>query len=133
MCSMTDAEFVCAFEDCTLSNEYFHHRDHVRLAWIYLRTYGETESRVRMSESIRRFAAFHGKSDKYHETVTLAWLRLVANAMARVPYGASFDQLIKGSPELLEKRTVEKYYSSGALSSEASRASWIEPDLQPLP
>ena len=130
---MTDAEFIRAFEDCTLPNEFFHHRDHLRLAWIYLRIYGERGARTRMSESIRRFAAFHGKSDKYHETMTLAWLRLVANAMAAVPHDASFDQMILRSPELLQKQTVEKYYSSAALSSGAARACWIEPDLQPLP
>ena len=34
---MTDSEFVDSFEDCTLPSTAFHHRDHVRLAWIYLR------------------------------------------------------------------------------------------------
>ena len=34
---MTESEFVAAFEDASLPETAFRHRDHVRLAWIYLR------------------------------------------------------------------------------------------------
>jgi hypothetical protein len=37
---MTDEEFLRAFEACELSNGCFHHRDHIRLAWIYVHRYG---------------------------------------------------------------------------------------------
>jgi len=131
--NMTDLQFVQAFESCALPNENFRHRDHIRLAWIYLQLYGGQEARRHMSEAIRRFAAFHGKTDKYHETITLAWLRLVAHALTRLPRGADFDALTKDSPELLEKRTIERFYSADLLASEAARTSWVEPDLQSLP
>jgi hypothetical protein len=85
-----------------------------------------------MAGAIRKFAAHHGKSDKYHETITVAWLRLVANAMARMPAGTSFPRLTTASPELLDKRTIEKFYSRATLASEAARAFWVEPDLQLL-
>ena len=130
---MTDQEFLRAFENCELGNEGFHHRDHIRLAWIYQRRYGEPEARQHMSEAIKRFAAFHGKTDKYHETITLAWLRLVADAMTRVPGGTTFDKLTLLSPELLDKRTLDKFYSTDALASDVARNSWVLPDLQPLP
>jgi hypothetical protein len=130
---LTDLEFVRAFEACELSNESFHHRDHIRLAWIYLQSYGALEARRRMAAAIRKFAALHGNSEKYHETITLAWLRLVADAMTRVPRETSFDTLTTVSPELLDKRTIEKFYSTAALASETARTSWVEPDLQPLP
>jgi hypothetical protein len=130
---LADAEFIRAFEACQLPNESFHHRDHVRLAWIYLQRYPELEAREHMAGAIRKFAAHHGKSDKYHETITVAWLRLVANAMARMPPDTSFQQLTTASAELLDKRTIEKFYSSATLASEAARAFWVEPDLQPLP
>jgi hypothetical protein len=130
---LTDAEFLRAFEACQLSNESFHHRDHIRLAWIYLQLYPELEAREHMARAIRRFAAHHGKSDKYHGTVTVAWLRLVANGIAWMPADASFEQLTAAVPELLDKRTIEKFYSRGTLASESARAFWVEPDLQPLP
>jgi hypothetical protein len=130
---LTDAEFVRAFEACELSNECFHHRDHIRLAWIYLQRYTELEAREHMAGAIRRFAAHHGKSDKYHETVTVAWLRLVANGIARMPAHASFEELTGALPELLDKRTIEKFYSRQALTSDVARTTYIEPDLQPPP
>ena len=51
---LSDAEFVRAFEACELSNESFHHRDHIRLAWIYLQSYGALEARRRMAAAIRK-------------------------------------------------------------------------------
>jgi len=129
----TDLEFVRMFEACELSNDSFHHRDHIRLAWIYLQRYPELEARGQIAGVIRRFAAHHGKTDKYHETITVAWLRLVRSAMARVPLDASFDELTIAAPALLDKRTIEKFYSTAVLATEAARTYWVEPDLQPLP
>lgn len=129
----TDQEFVRMFEACELANDSFRHRDHIRLAWIYLERYGELEARGQIAKAIRKFAAHHGKSDKYHETITVAWLRLIASAMARVPLDASFDELMIAAPELLDKRTIEKFYSTAVLASEAACTYWVEPDLQPLP
>ena len=130
---LTDLEFARAFEACELSNDVFHHRDHIRLAWIYLHRYGEQEARKQIAAAIRKFAAHHGKSDKYHETITVAWLRLVANATARLTPEASFDNLTAAAPDLLDKRSIERFYSAAALASDAARTSWVQPDLQPLP
>ena len=55
----TDQEFVRMFEACELPNESFHHRDHIRLAWIYLERYGELEARGQIAGAIRKFAAHH--------------------------------------------------------------------------
>jgi hypothetical protein len=130
---LTDADFLRAFETCQLSNEIFHHQDHIRLAWIYLQRYPELEAREHMAVAIRKFAAHHGKSDKYHETVTVAWLRLVANGIARMSPDASFEQLTAALPELLDKQTIGKFYSRDVLTSDIARTTYIEPDLQPLP
>jgi hypothetical protein len=130
---LTDQEFVRAFEACELANDSFHHRDHIRLAWICLERYGELEARGQIARAIRKFAAHYGKSDKYHETITAAWLRLIASATALVPVDASFEDLTAAAPDLLDKRTIEKFYSTAVLASEAARTYWVEPDLQPLP
>jgi hypothetical protein len=129
----TDQEFVRMFEACELADDNFHHRDHIRLAWIYLERYGELEARGQIARAIRKFASHYGKSDKYHETITVAWLRLIASAIARVPVDASFEDLTAAAPELLDKRTIEKFYSTAVLASEVARTYWLEPDLQPLP
>src|SRR5262249_25885111 len=118
---MTDSEFVEAFESCRLPSESFHHRGHLRLAWIYLERCGPGQAAERISELIRRYAAFHGQLGKYHMTVTAAWLRLLQHAVACAPTAASFEELLAASPELLDKNTLLRYYSPETLQSEAAR------------
>jgi len=129
---VTDQEFVEAFETCRLPNDQFHHRDHLRLAWIYLGRYGASAAAVRIAESIRRYASQHGASAKYHETVTIAWLHLVAESARRCP-GSSFDQLLQASPELVDKNTLHQYYSPELLASETARIHFVPPDRKALP
>jgi len=130
--ALPDHEFQEAFETCRLPNEFFHHRDHLRLAWIYLQRYSVSDAAARIAESICRYAAHHGKSDKYHETVTFAWLRLVADS-ADHTRAANFDDLLAAAPELLDKNTLHHYYSPELLASEAARAQFVPPDRMRLP
>jgi hypothetical protein len=130
---MSDDEFVEAFETCTLPKELFHHRDHLRLAWIYLRRYGRREAGTRVGESIRRYAAHLGASQKYHETITLAWFLLMEHAHRQAKPGASFEDVLAAFPELVDQRTPQRYYSSAVLQSDAARTAFVEPDLAPLP
>ena len=127
---MDDAEFLRRFEDCTL--EDFRHRDHVRLAWLYLRAYGWDGALDRVRLGIRRFATHHGAARKYHETMTVAWLALVAAAMEAEPGAAGFDDLLEAHPRLLESGALSEHYSPAVLASDLAREAWIEPDLRPI-
>jgi hypothetical protein len=80
---MTDDELIARFEDCSLSNESFHHSDHVRMAFLYLCRYPALEALQRFSTSLVRFATAHGKPGIYHETITWAFLLLIRERMAR--------------------------------------------------
>jgi hypothetical protein len=126
---LNDDEFVTEFERCRLPAAQFHHADHIRLAWVYLRTMAEPEAAERMGESIRRFAAHIGKTDKFHVTMTRAWIRLVAAAIEGTPEGASFIQFVSAHPQLLDKDALLKHYSKERLESAVARAGWLEPDL----
>jgi 2'-5' RNA ligase len=130
---LNDEEFVEAFESCRLPAAQFHHADHIRLAWIYLRKMDEPEAVQRMAESIRRFAAQNGLPEKFHATMTRAWARLVAAARERTPHTTSFCEFAITHPHLLDKGSLLKHYSKDRLESAAARASWLEPDLVPLP
>jgi len=130
---MTDEEFTEAFETCELPKELFHHRDHLRLAWIYLRRYGSEQAAARISESIRRYAAHLGATEKYHETITIAWLRLVAQAADGAPRGAAFGDVLDAFPHLLRQDALREHYSRALLESQDARRVFVEPDLKPLP
>src|ERR1700691_3174329 len=95
---MTDEEFVRAFESCELSPDLFHHRDHIRLARVYVALDGAAKATERFRSSLRRFAAHIGKSEKYHETITVAWMRLVVHTDP--------GDLEK----LMDKKYIERFY-----------------------
>ena len=125
---MTDGEFARAFEAGEISNADFHHRDHVRLAWFYVRRYGTEEADQRIAAAIRNFAGRHGKLDKYHHTMTIAWMRLVSPAAAL----ASFDTVTGAFPRLFDKTYLSEFYSDELLSSDAAKKTFVEPDKQPF-
>jgi hypothetical protein len=118
---MADEEFVRAFESCELSPDVFHHRDHIRLARIYVELEGAPKATERFRTSLRRFATHIGKSEKYHETITVAWMRLVAHT----PDG--------DIEKLMDRKYIERFYSPELLATDAARASFVEPDRETLP
>ena len=129
----TDAEFRESLERCAIPNHAFRHRDHLRLAWIYLRETDLDTAAKRLSESIRRYARHHGSMQKYHETLTQAWARIVALAIAEAPSAVTFGALLSAHPHLLDKDLPLKHFSPGLLWSDDARARWVEPDLRPFP
>jgi hypothetical protein len=110
----------------------FGHREHLELAWTYLRLYPIEEAESVMTAAIRHIAQRHGAEQKYHQTITRAWLQFVAVHMQR--WGAeSFEEFIERNPELLDGKLVEHFYSRELIFSDCARAVWVDPDLRPLP
>src|SRR5436190_13238069 len=116
---MTDEQFARAFERGEISPAEFDHRAHVRVAWVYLRESGSLAAATdRMREGIRRFAAAANAAQKYHETLTVLWMQLLAEASRRVPQPCDFAALLAASPELADKDLPLKYYSRERLFSD---------------
>ena len=129
----SDEDFLRAFEDLSFPAEQFHHREHIRVAWLYLKSSDATRAAERMTVGILRFANDHGATQKYHHTLTLAWMRLVAAALVETPEGYDFTQFLAERQELGDKDLLKKYYSSELLQTDGAREGWVEPDLEPLP
>ena len=130
---MTDDEFLQAFMTCTLPNERFRHRDHLRLAWLLTRRLGPEEAVTAVTAGIRRFAAAHGHAAKYHETMTRFWLRLVAHLCAQRPELDDFERFLASFPHLTDKDLPLRHWRHATMFSPEARTGWIEPDLAPLP
>jgi hypothetical protein len=129
----TDQDFREAFESLKIPNEMFHHREHIRLAWIYSRHFPQDQALSRIVRGIQDFARHHGAAHKYHHTVTVAWMRLVWHAARPAPPAPDFDTFAAVHPHLFNPRLLEYYYSKARLQSDAARHDWLEPDLRPLP
>lgn len=104
---MSDAEFAEQIEACTLPKDAFNHRNHLRLAWLYLEWYDRTSAEVRMTTTIAAYATSLGKAEKFDRELTLAWMHLVADAREATPAG-SFDAFVQAHPELMDKAAAAK-------------------------
>jgi hypothetical protein len=128
-----DGVFVEEFEACRYPNDRFRHADHIRLAWIYIRESDYARAEERMRRSIRRFAQNAGAGQKYHETMTIAWMRLVHIATHLSARITSFEEFAHAHSWLLRKDAIFEFYSPERLMSDSARINWIEPDLKSLP
>jgi hypothetical protein len=66
------------------------------------------------------------------ETLTLAWVRLVAAHMVSCDAG-SFEEFIAANPGLLDRQLPDRHFSTEVLWGDRARHEWVEPDLLPLP
>src|SRR5436189_5174076 len=125
---MNDRDFVAAIEACTIAGPDFHHTDHIRLAWIYLRERPLLEAIERFTTSLRRFAAHHGVPGLYHETITWAYLLLIHERMQDEP---TFDAFRAANEDLFtwKPSVLARYYLPETLASERARRVFVMPDL----
>jgi hypothetical protein len=122
---MTDIELARALEDGKIDNADFKHFHHLRVGWVYLAESNSIDqATARMGATLRKFAAASNVPEKYHQTVTIFWMRILALLQ---------DSDQRCSLELLEKTFPLRYYSPEQLFSETARVSWVEPDVKPLP
>jgi hypothetical protein len=125
-----DDALVSALESVELGNGQFRHREHVRAAYVYLARHGDfAEAASRFRRVLRRFAAAHGAAERYHETVTWAYLALINERMR----GASCDsssQFLRRHPELLDgSALLSRYYDVDALlRSPVARQVFVLPE-----
>jgi hypothetical protein len=131
--SQDDRNFRSAFESFTVPPSQFNHEAHVRLAYIYL-VESDIESAVqRMRGALLNFIEHNGiPRSKFHETITRAWVLAVRHFMNKSS-STSFQDFIAKNRELLDSKIMLTHYSASVLFSSDARASFVEPDLDPIP
>jgi hypothetical protein len=118
----SDDELYDGFESGRLPKEAFHHREHVRAAFLYLSRYPDlAESALHFRSALRRFAEGHGVAGLLHETLTWAYLVLIQERM----HGHRFEtsqQFLASSPDLLDHRggLLARYYDVGSITASRS-------------
>ena len=121
------ANVVERFEACTLPPWAFGHREHLLVAWTYLRAAPFETAAARFVGNLKRFAAHHGATGKFHATVTWALLMLLAEAIDEHPT-ADFDTLLSKHPELTDTRKLlNRFYDLDALDSDRARRTPLLP------
>ncbi|MFN2561024.1 MAG: hypothetical protein ABR571_06995 [Jatrophihabitans sp.] len=111
----------------------FGHREHVNLTWLAIRRHGQGAALRLVDEGIRRTARYAGAPQKYHATISRAWVELIGHHLAEGAPTASFDSFAEANPALLDKRLLTRFYIPATLASARARISWVPPDREPFP
>jgi len=127
---MSDQDFLRRFEACELPLSAFPHEAHVRLGWLYLSRHPLPEAMILFRDSLRRFAAFHGKDGLYHETITFGFLLLIHDRIRKQPAQGGWDGFRERHPDLLDWREnpLRAAYKQELLFSELARSAFVLPD-----
>lgn len=110
----------------------FGHRQHVHLTWLAVRRYGMPAAIDIVSRGLQHTARYAGAPQKYHATMSRAWVELVAHHV-RYSRATEFDAFVAQNPALLDKRLLARFYRPATLAARAARAGWVEPDRAPFP
>jgi hypothetical protein len=125
-------DFDALMAEAGSADGHFGHREHLHLAWLAVRRHGAGAATALITDGIRRTARYAGNPQKYHATVTHAWISLVAHHVAEAGPD-EFGPFLDTNPRLLDKRLLGGHYSSTRLASAEAREGFVEPDLRPLP
>ena len=134
---MDDAAFLQQFEAATWPKAEWHHHQHIKVAYLYLRRYPLDVATVKIREGIQAYNAAHRVEESllsgYHDTMTQAWLRLVYFILCEYGPAETADAFIEQHPELSQKRILRFFYSKNRFQTLEAKAQFVEPDLASLP
>jgi hypothetical protein len=129
--------FEALMAEVMASAERFGHREHVHLTWLAVRRCGPTDAIGLVSEGIQRTARYAGAPQKYHATMSRAWVELVGHHVSEVASAQEasedFASFAAHHTALLDKRLLTRFYRPATLATAEARSGWVEPDLAPFP
>jgi len=150
--SLSDEEFLREFEACTLPYAHWTHRAHLRVAYCYITRLGLEGAIPKVTAGIRAYNRSQGIADTptegYHETMTVAWLHVMAAMLAEYgPTGAAAPgrasllrpgapaslEFLEAQPQLREKKILRLFYSRARFCSPEAKYAFVAPDLAPFP
>jgi len=108
------------------------HAAHLRVGAWHVHHLGQEVALVRLRAGIRHL---NSETRGYHETITAAYVRFIAQFLASCPREMSFETRVE---ELLASTVAQPefllcFYSREVLMSPRARREWVEPDLAPIP
>jgi len=108
----------------------FPHREHVRMGFEMLRRHDFVEAALHYSRTLQTMTMRAGKPQAFHQTVTIAFLSLIAERMTGGGY-ADFESFAHTNPDLLDKSALARWYPPGRLATAAARRTFLLPEPTP--
>lgn len=124
---------VRSFEDATISRDAWNHAEHLTVALYYVERHeietATEKMRSGISNLLHAFGVDLAKEMPFHETITVFWMRTVADFNAS-KIGASFLDKANEIVEKYDKNYPQRFYSREFLFSDEARTRFVEGDLQ---
>lgn len=126
--------FDTAFQEATKDSGQFNHAAHVRVAWTLLEHLPVLEALAHFCSGLQALTRSHGQPEKYHETITVAFVFLILERRAQ--QGASsweafaalhHDLLVSGRQGDL----LQTIYPAELLTTPEARAHFVVPPIRP--
>jgi len=123
-------EFLERFLAGEIPPRDFRHADHVRAGHALLCTRDFLDAATVYSAALKKITARAGKPEVFHQTVTLAFLALIAE---RMESGGEqdFQSFADANPDLMDKSVLKRWYSPEKLQAPFARRSFALPDRIP--
>jgi len=124
---MSDQAFLDALAACTLPEAEFDHSQHVRLAYLLLRQHDLYSAMRATRELLSRFAASLGKADRYHETITMAFVVAIHARIQESGNEGSWPAFAAEHRDLMEKSFLLRHYGATELGAPSARRYFVLP------
>jgi hypothetical protein len=119
-----DEHFLQQFENRTFPLDQWHHRAHVKLAYLYAIRFGHDIAAQKLRAGIKAYNAANQIVDQptsgYHETMTMAWLHIIFTTIQVYGSCATADDFFDFHPQLGQKKILRLFYSPELFMSPAA-------------
>jgi hypothetical protein len=117
---------LAMFEAGAVDPAQFPHSEHLRLAFEMLARCDFGEAITRFSRGLKLLTAKSGKPEVYHETITVAFLAVIAERRQAGPI-SSWETFRAANSDLLDKNCLRRWYSAEQLESKLARRTFCLP------
>jgi len=105
----------------------FPHREHVRMGFEILHRHDFAAAAFHYCQALREMTTRVGKPEAFHQTISIAFLALIAERMEAGRY-SDFAAFAAANPDLIDKSALKRWYRPERLGSEAARRTFLLPD-----
>lgn len=105
----------------------FSHREHVHMAFQMLRRQSFLEAALRYSQALAAMTARAGKPELFHQTITLAFLSIIAERMDATR-ATDFSTFARDNPDVLDRSALAHWYRPERLATPLARRTFLLPD-----
>lgn len=119
-----------AFLERRLDLATFRHVEHVEVGFELVRRHDFPTAAAMFCGTLRRLTETAGKANVYHETLSLAFLSLIAERNAANP-SQDFEAFKRDNSDLLDKSVLKRWYSPERLQSDVARRTFVLPQVRP--